>query len=122
VVDGSGEDVDALGDFPVIVTDDLGVQDAARRPVAGRENRGFVLIMVIGSIAGSFIGSQRLGVVPTPVLLPLLALILVLSAIKVRRAMSNRPCLLKALRAIPISKVEEITLDTGCVADTYLFP
>lgn len=49
------------------------------------ENRGFVLVMAIGSIVGSFIGSQLLGIVPTPVLLPLLALILVLSAFKVWR-------------------------------------
>jgi uncharacterized protein len=49
------------------------------------ENRGFVLVMAIGSIVGSFIGGQLLGIVPTPVLLPLLALILVLSAVKVWR-------------------------------------
>ena len=49
------------------------------------ENRGFVLVMAIGSIVGSFIGGQLLGIVPTPVLLPLLALILVLSALKIWR-------------------------------------
>ncbi|MGA8613697.1 MAG: sulfite exporter TauE/SafE family protein [Xanthobacteraceae bacterium] len=49
------------------------------------ENRGFVLVMAIGSIVGSFIGGQLLGIVPTPVLLPLLVLILVLSAFKVWR-------------------------------------
>jgi len=49
------------------------------------ENRGFVLVMAIGSIVGSFIGGQLLGIVPTPVLLPLLAVILVLSAFKVWR-------------------------------------
>jgi len=49
------------------------------------ENRGFVLVMAIGSIVGSFIGGQLLGIVPTPILLPLLALILVLSAFKVWR-------------------------------------
>ncbi len=49
------------------------------------ENRGFALVMAIGSIVGSFIGGQLLGIVPTPVLLPLLALILVLSAFKVWR-------------------------------------
>ncbi len=48
-------------------------------------NRGFVLVMAAGSIVGSFIGVQLLGVVPTPALLPLLALILVLSAFKVWR-------------------------------------
>ena len=49
------------------------------------QNRGFVLVMAAGSIVGSFIGGQLLGVVPTPALLPLLALILVLSAFKVWR-------------------------------------
>ena len=49
------------------------------------ENRSFVLIMAIGSIVGSFIGGQLLGVVPTPALLPLLALVLILSALKVWR-------------------------------------
>ena len=49
------------------------------------DNRGFVLVMAIGSIVGSFIGGQLLGFVPTPALLPLLALILVLSALKIWR-------------------------------------
>ena len=39
--------------------------------------------MAIGPIVGSFVGGQLLGIVPTPILLPLLALILVLSAFKV---------------------------------------
>jgi uncharacterized protein len=42
-----------------------------------------VLVMAAGSILGTFIGGRLLGLVPTPVLLPLLAVILVLSAIKV---------------------------------------
>lgn len=49
------------------------------------QNRRFVLMMAAGSIAGSFIGGQLLGLVPNAVLLPLLAIILVLSAIKVWR-------------------------------------
>lgn len=49
------------------------------------ENRRFVLVMAIGSIVGSFIGGQLVGLVPSQVLLPLLAAILVLSAIKVWR-------------------------------------
>ena len=48
-------------------------------------NRRFVLVMAAGSIVGSFIGVQLLGVVPTLALLPLLALILVLSAFNVWR-------------------------------------
>ena len=46
------------------------------------QNRSFVLIMAAGSIIGSFIGGQLLGIVPTPVLLPLLGAILVISAVK----------------------------------------
>ena len=49
------------------------------------ENRRFVVVMAVGSIVGSFIGGRLLGLVPTPVLLPLLAVILVLSAIKLWR-------------------------------------
>ena len=49
------------------------------------ENRKFVLVMAAGSIVGSFIGGQLLGIIPTDVLLPLLAVILVLSAIEVWR-------------------------------------
>ena len=49
------------------------------------ENRGFVLVMATGSVVGSFVGGQLLGIVPTPVLLPLLALILILSALKIWR-------------------------------------
>jgi uncharacterized membrane protein YfcA len=47
------------------------------------QNRRFVLVMAAGSILGSFIGSRLLGFVPNAVLLPLLAVILVLPALKV---------------------------------------
>ena len=50
-----------------------------------RENSRFVLAMAIGSVVGSFLGGRLLGLVPNAVLLPLLAVILVLSAIKVWR-------------------------------------
>ena len=49
------------------------------------ENRRFVLVMAVGSIVGSFIGGRLLGLVPNSLLLPLLAVILVLSAVKVWR-------------------------------------
>lgn len=49
------------------------------------ENRRFVLVMAAGSILGSFVGGRLLGLVPNTMLLPLLALILVLSAVKVWR-------------------------------------
>jgi uncharacterized membrane protein YfcA len=50
--------------------------------VLGRSRR-FLLIMAAGSIAGTVIGGQLLGLVPGAVLLPLLAVILVISAVKV---------------------------------------
>ena len=43
----------------------------------------FVLVMGVGSIAGSFVGCQMLGVVPTFVLLPMLAAALLVAAVKV---------------------------------------
>jgi uncharacterized protein len=49
------------------------------------ENKRFVLVMAVGSIVGSFIGGRLLGLMPNGVLLPLLAIILVLSAVKVWR-------------------------------------
>jgi uncharacterized protein len=48
-------------------------------------NAWFVPIMAAGSIAGAFAGGQLLGVVPSSVLLPLLAVILMVSAGKVWR-------------------------------------
>jgi uncharacterized protein len=47
------------------------------------QNRRFVLVMAAGSILGSFIGGRLLGLVLNAVLLPLLAIILVLSAVKI---------------------------------------
>ena len=49
------------------------------------ENSRFVLVMAAGSIVGSFIGGRLVGLVPNAVLLPLLAVILVVSAFKVWR-------------------------------------
>jgi uncharacterized membrane protein YfcA len=48
-----------------------------------RRNLTFMLLMAAGSILGTFIGGFVLGLVPTTVLLPLLAALLVLSAVKV---------------------------------------
>jgi uncharacterized membrane protein YfcA len=50
--------------------------------VLGR-NRPFLLVMAAGSVIGSFIGGQLLGLLPTAVLPPLLAAILTISAVKV---------------------------------------
>ncbi|MFN4017311.1 MAG: sulfite exporter TauE/SafE family protein [Reyranella sp.] len=48
-------------------------------------NVRFVLVMALGSIAGSFIGAMLLGVIGSTYLLPLLAAILVISSVKVWR-------------------------------------
>jgi len=45
----------------------------------------FILIMAVGSILGTFIGGQLLGLIPTGYLLPLLAAILLISSVKVWR-------------------------------------
>ena len=47
------------------------------------QHRGFVLTMAAGSIVGSFIGAQLLGLIPSGVLLPGLAIILMISAVRV---------------------------------------
>lgn len=52
--------------------------------VLGR-NCAFVLVMALGSVAGAFIGGRMLGAIPSFVLLPLLAVILLVSAVKVWR-------------------------------------
>lgn len=50
-----------------------------------RRNQNFVVTMAAGSLAGAFLGAQLLGRVPDALLLPGLAMILVISAIKVWR-------------------------------------
>lgn len=50
--------------------------------VLGR-NRSFVLVMAAGSVVGTFLGGLLLGVVPSAILLPVLAMILLVSAWKV---------------------------------------
>lgn len=52
--------------------------------VLGR-NRTFLLTMAAGSIVGTFIGGHLLGVVPSTMLLPVLAAILLISSVKVWR-------------------------------------
>jgi uncharacterized membrane protein YfcA len=52
--------------------------------VIGR-NKLFLLVMAAGSIVGTFIGGQSLGLVPNSILLPILAALLLASAIKVWR-------------------------------------
>ncbi len=48
-------------------------------------NRWFVLVMAVGSIAGTLLGGLLLGVVPSLLLIPLLVGLLVASAVKVWR-------------------------------------
>lgn len=47
--------------------------------------RTFILVMALGSVLGTYIGGRLLGVLPSTVLLPLLAALLVISAVKVWR-------------------------------------
>jgi uncharacterized membrane protein YfcA len=49
------------------------------------KNRIFVGIMAAGSLVGALVGGLLLGIVPSTVLLPLLAAILIVSAVKVWR-------------------------------------
>lgn len=46
-------------------------------------NKSFAIMMALGSILGAFIGGRLLGIVPDVVLLPMLACILLISAVKV---------------------------------------
>lgn len=48
-------------------------------------HRGFLLAMALGSIAGAFLGSRLLGIVPEEVLLPFLALLLAVSSVRIWR-------------------------------------
>ncbi|MBM3552418.1 MAG: sulfite exporter TauE/SafE family protein, partial [Alphaproteobacteria bacterium] len=48
-------------------------------------NRAFALVMAAGSIVGSFVGGWLLAIVPSALLLPALAAILLVSAAKVWR-------------------------------------
>ncbi|NWH08352.1 MAG: sulfite exporter TauE/SafE family protein [Alphaproteobacteria bacterium] len=52
--------------------------------VLGR-NRRFVLVMAAGSLVGSLVGGLLLGIVPAAILIPALATILLVSAVKVWR-------------------------------------
>ncbi|MDP9812623.1 putative membrane protein YfcA [Rhizobium tibeticum] len=52
--------------------------------VLGR-NKAFLLVMAAGSIVGTFIGGLLLGIVPSAFLLPALAAILLVSAVKIWR-------------------------------------
>ena len=47
-----------------------------------RRNGRFVAAMAVGSVVGSFIGGKLLGIVPEAILLPVLALILLVSSVK----------------------------------------
>ena len=58
--------------------------------ILGR-NRTFLLVMAAGSIVGTLIGGLLLGVVPSAFLLPVLAAILVISAVKVWNHGSSVP-------------------------------
>lgn len=55
------------------------------------KHRRFVVLMALGSIAGSVVGGLLVGTVPDAVLIPLLALLLVASAVKIAREGAGRP-------------------------------
>ncbi len=50
-----------------------------------KNNKAFMLVMAAGSLVGSYIGGRLLGIVPSSILPPMLALILMISAVKVWR-------------------------------------
>ena len=50
-----------------------------------KEQKRFLLIMAAGSLVGAYVGGRLLGVIPTTYLLPVLAVILVVSSVKVWR-------------------------------------
>jgi uncharacterized membrane protein YfcA len=47
-----------------------------------RRNGRFVAAMAVGSVVGSFVGAKLLGIVPGSILLPILAVILLISSVK----------------------------------------
>lgn len=47
-----------------------------------RQTGRFAVAMAVGSVVGSFIGAQLLGIIPNAILLPALALILLISSVK----------------------------------------
>ena len=85
-----GADIKLAGSLSLVVSLPTMIAGFARYSrnrsfaVLGR-NRSFLLAMAAGSITGSFIGGRLLGIVPGSVLLPLLAAILLVSAVKVWR-------------------------------------
>ena len=50
-----------------------------------RRNWLFLLVMAVGSVLGTFVGGLLLGLAPNYILLPLLAALLLFSAVKVWR-------------------------------------
>ncbi|RZI70388.1 MAG: sulfite exporter TauE/SafE family protein [Pseudomonas sp.] len=50
-----------------------------------KTHKRFVIVMALGSLVGAWLGGQLLGIVPDAVLLPMLALILLISSVKVWR-------------------------------------
>ena len=48
-----------------------------------RQNWAFVVVMAAGSMIGAAIGGRLLGIVPAPVLLPILSILLIVSSVKV---------------------------------------
>jgi uncharacterized protein len=83
-----GEDIKLAGSLslaiglPTMLTGFARYSRASSFSVLGRHWR-FAVAMATGSIIGAFIGARLLGLVPSSVLVPLLAILLLVSAVKV---------------------------------------
>ncbi|WP_454915844.1 sulfite exporter TauE/SafE family protein [Xanthobacter sediminis] len=85
-----GVDIKLAGSLSLVIslpTMLVGLARYSRHGALGvlARNRGFLALMALGSIAGTFLGSRLLGLVPSALLMPLLALVLAWSALKLWR-------------------------------------
>lgn len=85
-----GTDIKLAGSLSLVVSLPTMVVGFARYSRDGsfqvlRSRRAMVIAMAVGSVVGAAIGASLLGVVPSAWLLPVLALILVISALKIWR-------------------------------------
>ncbi len=85
-----GLDVKLAGSVSLVVSLPTMLVGFARYGAGGgiavlAQNRVFATVMAIGSIAGALVGGLLLGIVSNAILLPLLAVVLAISAIKVWR-------------------------------------
>lgn len=79
-----------------------------------RHNMPFVLIMATGSIVGTVLGGLLLGVVPSTVLIPILAALLLISAVKVWRHWSKTRSPRVRLTTVSISVNIDVCRSRSC--------